>query len=78
MKINVTQRDIEKGLREDPNSCPVARAIKRRGFEDVSVKTQVIWIGCRKYNPPEIVEDFIERFDKGDTVQPFKFELDFS
>ena len=29
MKINVSQKDIDKGIRGDDNKCPIALAIKR-------------------------------------------------
>lgn len=84
MKIKVTSEDIEKGTPGDCTRCPVARALKRRGFKYVSVheeriefrrtilseKRQSILSGYSK------VSMFVAAFDRGDNVAPFTFELD--
>jgi len=37
MKINVSQKDIDKGVRGDGNKCPIALSIKR-AFKNDNVK----------------------------------------
>ena len=76
--INVTARDIEKGSRAEPESCPVARALSRAfrsqaivgtrdvDFNDGSLKTIFL--------PADAVR-FILDFDRGRPVRPFKFEV---
>lgn len=78
MKIQVTQEDIDNGVRASCKFCPVASAI-RRAFNnkavvrtynlDVSINDKLILL------PLEAV-DFILLFDAEVKVKPFEFELD--
>ena len=65
-RINVTQRDIDKGIRRNCEMCPVARAMSRAFKSDVMVDVET-WdfvVGRRKRNPlPREVVLFIEDFD---------------
>jgi len=88
--ISVTQDDINSGVREDCNKCPVARAISRHfPGEWVSVTGDTVSIydnydteedyysGCvADYYLPESVAQFVSDFDKGKTVMPFEFVID--
>lgn len=83
MKINVTQRDIDSGLRNDCTLCPVARAIKRRLGKSKSVQVFETSIDIynskdrleKQYNIPELAQLFIKNFDTGCPVGPFSFTL---
>ena len=83
MKITVTKADIA-GARAstDPKiayerSCPVARSLTRMGFS-VDVCTHHV-----KFNPggaeivmPQKAIAWIRRYDGGERVNPFAFEMD--
>ncbi len=75
MTINVTQDDIDKGLRRSWKECPVARAITR-----ITGEVTIVGIGCISTNEglfsaPQVVKDFVRKFDLLEEVQPFTFEL---
>lgn len=79
MKIQVTQDDIDKGEIENPNTCAIARAVKREThrrhvgiYEDNGIE-----IEKDHYKMPwtKTIRNFIDRFDKGEKVRPFSFEL---
>lgn len=81
MLVNVTEKDIQKGI-IDPCKCPVARAIKRQfGVADVTVSPGWVKIGDEYSDVPPEVAHFIQLFDMGfpfrDTVaHPFTFNLE--
>lgn len=76
-KIEVTQRDINKGCQNSMNCCPIGRALRREfhcSFTDVSVGGDRIEVENRyMYTVPLKVQDFIEKFDSGKLVKPFSF-----
>lgn len=55
-----------KGVRGSDCNCPVAEYLKRAGLTDVSVGD---WIftgqDADELDTPQVIRDFIERFDKG-------------
>lgn len=83
MKISVTQDDIDKGIRLLSDSCPVAIAMNRCGFvRSAAYKTYLIWnhrgtfSGWNGMATPLLVKEFITKFDEGQAVSPFEFDLD--
>ena len=82
MKIEVTQHDIDYGVRGEYSLCPIARAVKRKingevivFGDDISIFTTVIIIRRYSYYKlPQKAKDFIKRFDEGKKVKPFTFE----
>ena len=83
-KINVTQDNIDDGTPGGPHSCPVARAL-------ADATGQIWWVtsrtagrgdrfatSCRFFELPRSAVDFIDTFDKGQSVGPFAFTLDLS
>lgn len=86
MKIHVTQEDIDLGVRQDCNQCPICLAL-RKHFKDVNG----VWVdGTRiivSYSegkkesvemvavPPRSVSRFVGRVDQGKKVKPFNFIL---
>lgn len=81
MKIEVTQDDIDKGIKCRHESCPIALAVKRQVENNgVSVdRTRAIIYGDDD-NPSifplsKTCVKFIRDFDKSITVKPFKFIL---
>ena len=66
--INVTKTSIRKGVREDPNSCAVARACRAaRIGRNVSVSSYRVTFNryghTYRATLPKFVRRFIERFD---------------
>lgn len=76
MRIQVTQEDIDKGQRVHPIYCPIARAIKRHAHKPVRVLADTgITVGGKQYRHTAGSLEFVERFDMGQPVKPFEFEL---
>lgn len=75
MRIDVTQEDIDSGLRYNSIQCPIARAMYRAGLTDVYVYRHRIRADDIEYRPDERVATFIFQFDGGLSVQPFSFIL---
>jgi hypothetical protein len=82
--IHVLQEDINDGEREKCKRCPIALAIQRTldtKFADVFPHVAY----TRKTNGtfwstaalPDIATAFIFRFDAGQPVEPFSFEVTF-
>lgn len=79
MKINVSSENIKHGLRGSCVSDPVALALKDAGFLSPYVGPNEIRVkdGAGKSAPtPEIVIQFIEKFDNGENCEPFVFEVE--
>ena len=79
-EIQVTQHDINLGIRADCHLCPVALAIERAlGVRDVGVYHGTADWTQRKTrwgtNLPLEVQVFIADFDAGAPVKPFSFEI---
>ena len=75
MKIQVTQEDIDKGLRRRIDFCPVALAIRRQSeAKVVHVGGNSIMIDKREYYMPILVQKFITQFDLYSIGLPFQFE----
>lgn len=80
MKIEVKERHILTGKRDDCSSCPIALSI----FEKTGLPIEVagdddIHIGANNYvvanDDIDKVSKFICDFDKGERVQPIDFEI---
>ena len=77
MKIHVvvTATDIDRGLPDNPDSCPIARALRRSGYPYAQVRPKTT------ESPycvlPAAAQEFIKAFDGGgfDTVEPFEFDM---
>jgi len=76
IRVEVTEEDIAKGIRENCRLCPIARAIKRLGHEEVAVMGDSIEIGTVDFEAPPEVDAFVEAFDAFRPVQPFAFDLE--
>lgn len=82
-RIRVTAEDIKKSDMGQPNSCAIARAIKRTTRrQDVYVDDEQIRIGNRAslcvcaFEPPKKAKDFIDKFDEDSKkARPFEFVL---
>lgn len=88
MKVNVevTQEDIDKGIREDSCECPIARALKRFGYRSVDVEDDCAGFYVKNadksgmctsylfYLPKKAIK-FVSKFDNGEQVAPINFVL---
>jgi hypothetical protein len=81
-RIDVTERDIERARRNDSYLCVVAQAIARTipDATRIEVDTQAIRfsLGDERYvylTPPS-VQWYVFRFDAGDPLEPFRFQID--
>lgn len=77
--IDVTQDDIQQGVRENPRQCPIAHASRRAGLQEATVSLVAITYGrpARQVQSPKPARDFIQQFDDHgpDAVQPFAFQI---
>ena len=80
MLIQVTQEDIDEGERGHCYYCPVAlaigRTLNRRNFIYVGgqgIRDVAKWV--IETLPPGVL-DFVCKFDNGEPVSPFSFELE--
>lgn len=85
--INVTQKDINSGIRADCHVCPVAIAVSRvLGLNDVEISAASIYAdfaGSNYYREARIIQplplqvrSYIRAFDAGNEIEPFSFNLD--
>lgn len=77
-RVNVTQKDISEGLREDCFACPIAQAVRRvigpcRWF---AVGNLDVWFGAIPVSLPVEAKKFINRFEGYQKVEPFSFEME--
>ena len=73
--VHVTQEDIYSGIRASRTRCPVALAISRV-LPDVAVgSASVVTTGNGYAMLPSAAIVFVDRFDRGLSVEPFSFEL---
>jgi hypothetical protein len=90
--VNVTQEDINRGVRQNGERCPVAlaliRALALASGELIIRPTIALSSGfvCANvlgfdrhhdYPIPGAARDFIQKFDRGLHVEPFTFEFEF-
>lgn len=74
ISVEVTAEDIAYG-QADATLCPVALAIRRATGKAVAVDAYEADIGDgRALLPPEVTH-FVLAFDRGDEVEPFRFNL---
>lgn len=78
--IEVTQQDIDKGIRGNSCACPVAWAIRSAigdGDIEIRVGEDLITVGNAQVPVPKIAYRFIRAFDYGlYSVEPFTFTLE--
>lgn len=90
IRVEVTAEDIAKGVPQECNSCPVAIAVGRAcpaavkvGVDGATIDIYAAWDvesdAKSEYvvaRTPREVNEFIKRFDNGDPVGPFSFDLE--
>lgn len=77
LRVDVTQEDIDKGVRGSATNCPLARALHRDGYycevgEETYIRATENEFG-REYLPGGSARDFIEDFDDDERVYPGPF-----
>ena len=73
-KIEITQQDIDSGVRRSPFDCAIAVGLKQEFAYNVSV-TDIVRVGKDNYRAtPEVIRWFIN-FDRGRPVKPITVEL---
>lgn len=83
MKVEVTQLDIDEGIRKNLVYCMVSTAIGRLMPDATRIETVAGTIrysvnkeGRRYiYSTPDNVRRYLLAFDAGDQIEPFSFEL---
>jgi hypothetical protein len=74
MKLEVTQADIDAGVRGNCSWCPVAQSLKRAtGIEQSQVHLDEIRVWSRRWlriKTPDEILDFIEEFDADPDHKP--------
>lgn len=76
MRINITQRDIDRGSKSSPCGCALALAANRASGRVTSVAPTQLFITAKPIDLPKEACEFVARFDAGLQVQPFAFELE--
>jgi hypothetical protein len=76
MKIKVTRRHIFEGVQGSWDSCPIALALRDElGVTNLEVGNGVIRCGKKKFKMSNSADTFVGKFDEGEPVKPFTFEL---
>jgi hypothetical protein len=76
MKIEVLPEDIFYGCPHIPDRCPVARAVRRAlDATDVAAGFTRVRVGITQYKTSRRMRVWMNKFDNGEEVQPFKFLL---
>jgi len=78
MQIEVIEDDIRKpSITKRSGTCPIARAIQRKtGDIDAYVGPYNAYICGDVFELPEEAIIFVNRYDNGKEVSPFKFNLE--
>ena len=87
-RVDVTQDDIDHGCEQVPNRCPIALALKRMGYKNVSVVSHAVRWATKYLDPgspvyavrklPDEAAKFVQDFDLDREVKPFSFWLETS
>ena len=76
LKVRIEVSHLERGQRAQPESCPIALAIREQHGLVASVdKTYVDLLDDTVYMLPEEASHFVESFDKNEEVKPFEFDM---
>lgn len=91
LEIEVTQEDIDKGVRSNPYKCPYSNAVKRLFSKAFQVYTHShydpqsgVWWSCAvsswgghiSFELKGDLASKARRFDETGEMQPFKFEVE--
>lgn len=76
VKVQVTAKDILCGKRQNSRECPIAQAVFRAFGLEAEVGSRNIVVGGMRFKHDRQRQNFIWRFDGGESVEPFDFELE--
>lgn len=83
--VQITQEHINAGKKANCTSCPIALALRDGHIPSeysVHVRVGVVHVISTAYNTfrtlllGDVAKRFVERFDLGLLVEPFRFEMD--
>lgn len=79
--VTVTKQDIQTGVRNSAESCPIAHAVKRAtglsaSVNQTRVKTMKGGMTVKRVPSTVKIAEFVRRFDTAQAVEPFEFWLD--
>ena len=81
IKIEITQEDINGATRKDSCNCPVARSLRRHGFDEAEVWLPTFDLGPEYIHKeralPRMVYDMAAKWDSGGEFEPCEFYLYF-
>jgi hypothetical protein len=76
MKIKLSKKFINRGVRQSVDFCPVALMLKKKfNTRDVRVGTNIMEIKENIYLITKKVKSIIKRIDRGEKIEPI--DLDF-
>lgn len=75
MKIQITQQDIDKGMKDHVAGCAIALRLQQEFAYEISVSGWWIWIGKDYYRATPEVRRWISDFDRSKPVKPITIEL---
>lgn len=76
MLVKVSRQHIKKGCRISSSHCPVALAVRAANPKAVYVAvSSMIVIDDKMWNIPDYVQDWVQKFDTGEHVEPFEFTI---
>lgn len=70
--IEITQADIDAGVRGDGELCPAALATKRAIGRDDVTKLAVV---PASHEEGDKLKEFMRRFDNGEPVEPWSYKI---
>lgn len=79
MKLKIKQEHINKGSPRLSDSCPIALALKDRGYIHVYVGNKFVFVNTKsgqlRYDLGKDAYQFVRNFDYGRKVEPQTIEL---
>lgn len=80
MKVIVTQDHIKNGMRYSSTLCPIALSLREHGVAPTVGAANAGLYGKNGFfyrgRLPDAAQLFVARFDEGDKVEPFEFDLE--
>ncbi|MCY4259166.1 MAG: hypothetical protein OXC91_02725 [Rhodobacteraceae bacterium] len=76
LDVEITSGCILQGTENEPNSCPVAIGMRRKGVLCEVHPCDIRFPDGTSVPTPTAVHDFVRRFDAGLPVEPFNFEIE--
>jgi hypothetical protein len=78
VKVSVTRKHIKRGTCGSTARCAVALAVAdATGEDDICAVESYIYVGrTTRYNTPQVVCEFMSKFDKRVECEPFEFEME--